>query len=307
MNALKYKNTTQTVEDGRECILSDSTIDAYGDICEATPGSWLTDRFKKNPLALLNHSSSFPIGTWKNVRVESGALRGTLHLAPKGTSPRHDEVRALIDAKILVGLSVGFVPIESAPIANGGFRHTKMELMECSVVSIPANENALMRCRSLGISNETQRLLFKETSSIAQRIRGYRRSIRNLKDRVARETNPKTRASFTRAIAHLEKAEREMIASLQPRMSDADRKRAHSQEVRAKAEALLKRIDDRLMAEYEASWEGQLQRQRDGIEARRWRAPQDPPKPTHDSRNAPYGTWRGVKLPGPTWRGKPIR
>jgi hypothetical protein len=70
-----------------------------------------------------------------------------------------------------------------------------------------------------------------------------------------------------------------------------------------------RRIDERIAAEYDASAAGQAKRhQQEIIEAftrASNRLPQDPPPfvPSGDG----YGTWRGQKLPGPLWRGKPIR
>jgi HK97 family phage prohead protease len=302
------KTRTQSIEDGRDGILSDDSPDAYGDVCEATrPDNWVLDRFRKNPLALLNHSTDFPIGTWKNVRVEDGALRGTLHLAPKGTSPRHDEVRALIDAKILVGLSVGFKPIESVPIPSKGMRYTKMELMECSVVSVPANENALMRCRSLGISAQTQQLLFKEMT-IGARIRKARRAVRKAKALQERADTPSKRATMERAKAQFEKEERELRASLSPRPSAADRRLARSLEVRARAIAKIREIDARIARDYAVSPAGQQKRHtEETIEAftraQQQSVPSDPPKPKLEGQTQ---SWRGQKLPPMTWRGRKI-
>jgi HK97 family phage prohead protease len=233
--------------------MSDSTLDAYGDVLECShPGNWDLKRWNKNPIALLNHASDIIIGRYSNTRVENGALRSVLHLAPKGTSPRLDEVRALIDAKILVGVSVGFRPLEFTPIAgsSGGRHYTRMELLECSVVSVPANENALMDCRSLGISRATEQLIF----------------------------------------------------------GAEDRRLADALGARARAIAEVKRIDDLITSEY--SWAEQQRRAHEKTIAswtRHAEKHRDPPKPTYDPVNAPYGTWKGEKLPGPKWRGKPTR
>ena len=100
--------------DGSEYILSDETPDRIGDIIEAN--GWRLDNFKRNPIALFGHRSDFVIGTWKNLRVEKGELRGHLELAPAGTSDRIDEIRRLVDAGILRATSVGFRPIKHAPL-----------------------------------------------------------------------------------------------------------------------------------------------------------------------------------------------
>src|SRR5580765_8146113 len=42
-----------------EYILSDATVDRYGDVVDSN--GWLLDNFNKNPIALFNHNSDFPI------------------------------------------------------------------------------------------------------------------------------------------------------------------------------------------------------------------------------------------------------
>ena len=90
-------------------------------------------------------------------------MRGELELAPKGTSDRIDEIRALIDAGILKAVSVGFRPVESKPRkeSDWGVFFTKAELVETSVVSVPANPNALAVAQSLKISPATIDLVFR--------------------------------------------------------------------------------------------------------------------------------------------------
>ena len=218
--SIVHKTNASEFDEGLNCVLSDLTEDRYGDI--VGDGShpmlgWDVADFKRNPIALFNHQSNFPIGTWKDLHVKDGALRGRLHMAPKGSSDRIDELKALLAARVLKGISVGFVPTEYKPRDNGGSHFLRQQLVEASLVSVPANPSALLTAKALGVSKHTIDMVFKQGESIAQRIRGYRRSIRKLKDRIARETNPKTRASMMRALGHLEKGEREMCASLDPR------------------------------------------------------------------------------------------
>ena len=145
---------------GLEFILSDATPDRMGDVIEAE--GWDLNNFKKNPIALFNHNASFPIGKWVNMRTANGELRSHLQLAPKGTSPRIDEIRALVDADILRAVSVGFLPRQSEPLTKDGhgLRFKQTELVECSLVSIPANPNALAVARSLNISASTAAMVF---------------------------------------------------------------------------------------------------------------------------------------------------
>ncbi|MFH0298367.1 phage major capsid protein [Bradyrhizobium sp. 31Argb] len=145
---------------GMEFVLSDETPDRLDDVIMSD--GWQLANFKKNPIALFNHKSDFPIGRWKNLRVENKQLIGRLELAPEGTSERIDEIRKLIDAGILRAVSVGFKPVATKPRAESGFGmfYTKAELVETSLVSVPANPNALAIAKNLKISSATIDLVF---------------------------------------------------------------------------------------------------------------------------------------------------
>ena len=80
-------------------VLSDDTVDRMGDVID--PAGWDLKWFKKNPIALFQHNGGFPIGTWKNVRVERGKLIAELEPAQRGTSQRIDEIISLIEQDIL--------------------------------------------------------------------------------------------------------------------------------------------------------------------------------------------------------------
>jgi HK97 family phage prohead protease len=152
---LCHKTHTGKTSEGLEYVLSDETPDRLGDVIMAD--GWDLTNFQKNPIALFGHNFNFPIGKWKNLRVVDNQLRGHLELAAAGTSPRIDEIRALINADILRAVSVGFVPKESRPRPESdiGVFFTKSELMETSVVAVPANPNALAIAKSLNISPAT--------------------------------------------------------------------------------------------------------------------------------------------------------
>lgn len=157
--------------DGMEFVLSDATVDRYGDIVE--PDGWDLRNFKKNPIALFGHSSGFPIGTWENLRVEGGKLIGRLKLAALGTSARIDELIRLVEQGILRAVSVGFRPIDSDPIDPkqpwGAQRYKKQELLETSLVSVPANPSAIALAKSLNLSQETIDLAFGEQAETRRR------------------------------------------------------------------------------------------------------------------------------------------
>src|SRR4051812_16851801 len=152
------KATTATVDGSLEYVLSDATIDRYGDTIDAS--GWDLRTFTTNPIALFNHDAKFPIGRWENVRVERGALKGKLVLAEEGTSARIDEVIRLARQGILRAVSVGFMPVEQEPLPKKGIRYKRAALMEASLVSIPANPNALQIAKALHVSDDTQAIVF---------------------------------------------------------------------------------------------------------------------------------------------------
>lgn len=133
-------------------VLSDATKDRMGDIID--PKGWVLDNFKDNPIALFNHNSSFPIGHWEDVKIQGSRLIGKLKLAARGTSDRIDEIISLVEQGILRAVSVGFSPIERKPLEDG-IRYTKQELIETSLVSVPANPAAVQLAKSLHVSDAT--------------------------------------------------------------------------------------------------------------------------------------------------------
>ena len=150
-------------EDPLVYVMSDESIDRMGDIIEAR--GWNLKNFSKNPIALFGHRSDFVIGHWTDVKVQGSKLIGRLHLLPAGISERLDEIRAAVEAGVLRAVSVGFRAIDAEPIGNsGGVRFKASELMECSVVSIPANPNALAIAKALNLSDDAQEVIFGKSA-----------------------------------------------------------------------------------------------------------------------------------------------
>jgi HK97 family phage prohead protease/HK97 family phage major capsid protein len=179
---------------GMDFLLSDETPDRFGDIILAD--GWRLTNFKRNPIALFSHRSDFPIGRWKNLRVENKALKGELEFAAYGTSERIDEIHKLVDAGILRAVSVGFKPLKHEPINSDdpwkGSRFLECELVETSLVSIPANPNALAVAKNLDISTETMSIVFAEQGKrdIALRRSGNGEHARSNRQRKIRNMTP---------------------------------------------------------------------------------------------------------------------
>lgn len=176
-------------ESPTEFVLSDATVDRMGDVID--PHGWDLREFRTNPIALLNHDPHFPIGTWENVGVINNQLRGHLKLAPEGTSPRIDEVRKLVTARVLRSTSVGFRPIEYKPrVGAKGTHYLKQSLLETSLVSIPANASATLleakrvEARALGVSSSSIDKIFRQShnATAAERQATARRKLAAIRD-----------------------------------------------------------------------------------------------------------------------------
>jgi HK97 family phage prohead protease len=156
-----FKTGHQSDDNPLDFVLSDETVDRMGDVIRVD--GWDLKAFRKNPIALMGHSHESVIGVWENVRVEGKKLLGRLKLAKPGTSELIDTVRSLIDQRILKAVSVGFQPLEANPRKGGGYDFTKASLHEVSLVSVPANPNALAIAKAL--SPEVAEKLFVRLDS----------------------------------------------------------------------------------------------------------------------------------------------
>lgn len=166
---VKYGERAADVDDDTiEFVMSDETVDAVGDIISAS--GWDLSRFKAgNPVALYGHSQgNLPIGSWEKVRVEGKQLLGRLRLAQQGTSDFIDAVRSLVKQRMINACSVGFRPIKSEPMDEkdpiwGPQRFVKQQLLECSLVAVPANPNAVARRALEKFPTEIRSLLLAES------------------------------------------------------------------------------------------------------------------------------------------------
>lgn len=113
--------------------------DSYGDIIAR--GAFTTSLAEhkaagSSPLLLWQHDPSEPIGVWLALREDATGLHVTGKLILE--TRRGQEAYALLKAGALNGLSIGFRPRASERRADGGRILQDLELIEISLVSIPA-------------------------------------------------------------------------------------------------------------------------------------------------------------------------
>jgi len=142
-----------------DVVASTDTVDSYGDSIDQT--SWQLARYAANPVVLYAHATrDLPIGTAENVRVEEGALRARLRLVPDDANPMAGQVWRLIEAGALRAVSVGFLPHTCRWEKRADrevFVMADCELLEISVVPVPANPDALAQLRARAVNAKDHR------------------------------------------------------------------------------------------------------------------------------------------------------
>lgn len=119
-------------------VLSDAIEDRHGDIVEQ---NWDLSNFKKNSVLLDSHDYSSIekiIGKWQNISVKDGRLQGDIEFALE--NPLGLLAFRLAKGGYLNALSAGFIPLDFGE--NGEI--LKSELLEGSMVSVPANARTLI-------------------------------------------------------------------------------------------------------------------------------------------------------------------
>lgn len=173
---MKYVNQTPVVKEGEiirrafssdivkaidkenrvvDFVISTETVDRYGDIIRV--GGWDLKQYKKNPVVLFGHNSHIPpIGKALSVNKDAKSLKATAQFMDKEVSAFAHSIFRMLEEKFLRAVSVGFIPKDWEKINDDdghltGFEFKKQELLEFSVVPIPANPDCLMDAKAKGI------------------------------------------------------------------------------------------------------------------------------------------------------------
>lgn len=117
---------------------STGAIDRQGE--SLNPSGWQTDNYLKNPVVLYGHDYKVnrPVGKTLRVYMEENQLRFDVQFNDTALG---QEVFSLMKDGYLNAVSVGFIPLEFGN--DGEYTYQKMELLELSVVPVPANPEAL--------------------------------------------------------------------------------------------------------------------------------------------------------------------
>lgn len=131
-------------EDGSVKIVglaSTDSVDRVGDVIlpEAWEKSGGLNNYKKNPILLFNHNYNSPIGKVNSINVTERGLEVEGSISAADT-----KVKKLVEDGVLSAFSVGFAMKEVDYVREtDGFLIKDAELYEISVVSVPANQDAV--------------------------------------------------------------------------------------------------------------------------------------------------------------------
>lgn len=142
---LKKIDDDKAVVDG---IFSSANEDRHGDIVVQT---FDLKAFKKNPVILDSHdhhNADSVIGKATGLKVVKNKLQGKIQFAVD-ENPKAKVIFDLIKGGYLNAFSIGFIPKEF----DDGNKILKSELLEISVVSVPANADALVQAKAAGVKN----------------------------------------------------------------------------------------------------------------------------------------------------------
>lgn len=134
---------------------SSERTDREGDVIKSS--GWLLDNFKDGGVLLWGHNQDkLPVGRVLWVKQDNGNLIGKARF--NGQTQLSKDVEKLVKMGDLTGISVGFRALESEKTPQGRM-FTKQELLEVSVVNIPANPDAVIHTiKSLDIESDAVKL-----------------------------------------------------------------------------------------------------------------------------------------------------
>lgn len=134
--------TIKKADDGSFiAVASTNSVDRHGEVVDNN--GWDLKAFKKNPVILWAHDHTEPaIGVSKKTWVEGVGKKAKLMIQPllHDVTDKARAIKTLVEMGVINSLSVGFKPIESPD----GITFTKNELLEVSMVNVPANADAMM-------------------------------------------------------------------------------------------------------------------------------------------------------------------
>lgn len=141
-------------EETRRLTFTISTSSVDRDRDKVNVEGWDTAAYQKNPVVLWAHNyRQIPVGKSRELWKDGGKLKSETEFTPKGLDSFNDTVFQLYRMRFMRATSVGFLPKKWNwnEERKGGIDFNEQELLEYSMVPVPANPEALMDAKSAGI------------------------------------------------------------------------------------------------------------------------------------------------------------
>ena len=131
--------------------ISTGSVDRDNDTID--PKGWRIQDYLKNPVVLFAHDyKSLPVARAKEVRLSEGGLSAVAEFATADLNPMAETVYRMIKGGFLNATSVGMRPVRHAyDETRGGYDFLEQDLLEFSIVPVPANQDALVEIRAANI------------------------------------------------------------------------------------------------------------------------------------------------------------
>ena len=142
-------------------ITTDS-VDRDGEV--VVPGGMNSRDYERNPVLLYEHDVKSPIGKMLSMKRAERSIEAEFALAPRPDNHVGewfpDTVASLMDFGALNTMSIGFLGLEARPASKADSEkygagvkrvYGKWKLLEVSVVSVPANQDAIVTAVRKGL------------------------------------------------------------------------------------------------------------------------------------------------------------
>lgn len=165
--------TLEHRKDGGRIVISTPSVDRDRD--RVIPSGAQIDNYMRNPVVQYGHNYSEPwatIGRTTSLQVSPEGITAEFELRPAANeSDPQNIVRLLWEGGWIRTASVGFIPSSARPNAEGGLDFNEWQLLEWSLVPIPANQDA-MRLAMKAMDNKPEGVIAKADAAY-QRTRAW--------------------------------------------------------------------------------------------------------------------------------------
>ena len=151
-----FSNEVKAVDDKKRVLRfvgSNEKVDRDNEIIKAS--GWKLANYKKNPVVLINHQHhDLPVAKAKKVWVDGKSLMFDIEFPEADVNPQGDTIYKLYKNGYMKATSVGFIPnMEKAVFGkkkgDPNITFNEQELLELSLVSVPANPSALLTSKGV--------------------------------------------------------------------------------------------------------------------------------------------------------------